>query len=41
VREVPIVFLDRTRGESKLKVWTLVRYLSRALGLRLNPDFKP
>ena len=41
VKEVPIEFIDRTQGESKLGLWTLVKYLGRALVLRLKPDFKP
>lgn len=38
VREVPIEFIDRTRGESKLELTTLLKYLGRALLLRLGPD---
>jgi dolichol-phosphate mannosyltransferase len=41
VMEVPIEFIDRTKGESKLQLTTLLKYLGRALLLRLNPDFKP
>jgi len=41
VVEVPIVFMDRTRGESKLGLATLLKYLGRALKLRLFPDFDP
>ena len=40
IREVPIVFIDRTRGESKLGLLTLLKYLGRALLLRLRPGFK-
>lgn len=36
IREVPITFVDRTRGSSKLGLGTLVRYLARALALRLG-----
>jgi dolichol-phosphate mannosyltransferase len=36
--ETPIVFIDRTQGESKLGLSTLVKYLARALALRLGPD---
>lgn len=38
LREVPIEFIDRTRGESKLGLTTLLKYLGRALMLRLGPD---
>lgn len=38
VREVPIEFIDRTRGQSKLELTTLLKYLGRALLLRLGPD---
>ena len=41
VKEVPIEFIDRTKGESKLQLTTLLKYLGRALLLRLNPNFKP
>ena len=41
VTEVPIEFVDRTKGESKLGLSTLLKYLGRALLLRLNPRFKP
>ena len=41
VTEVPIEFIDRTKGESKLQLTTLLKYLGRALVLRLNPDFEP
>lgn len=36
VQEVPIVFIDRTKGESKLGLATLLKYLGRALCLRLG-----
>jgi len=39
VVEVPIEFVDRTRGESKLGLTTLLKYLGRALWLRLHPGF--
>jgi dolichol-phosphate mannosyltransferase len=35
--ESPIVFVDRTRGTSKLGFATLLKYLGRALWLRLSP----
>jgi dolichol-phosphate mannosyltransferase len=38
LKEVPIEFIDRTRGESKLGLSTLLKYLGRALLLRLGPD---
>ncbi len=38
VMEVPIEFIDRTRGESKLGLTTLLKYLGRALWLRLGPN---
>lgn len=38
VKESPIEFIDRTRGESKLGLSTLLKYLGRALLLRLGPD---
>jgi len=38
IQETPIVFIDRTMGESKLQLTTLLKYLSRALVLRLGPD---
>ena len=38
VKEVPIEFVDRTKGESKLSLTTLLKYLGRALLLRLGPD---
>jgi len=41
VTEVPIEFLDRTKGESKLGLTTLLKYLGRALLLRFHPRFKP
>jgi dolichol-phosphate mannosyltransferase len=37
VREIPIDFIDRTQGQSKLGVTTLFKYLGRALWLRLKP----
>jgi dolichol-phosphate mannosyltransferase len=36
IREVPIEFIDRTQGESKLELSTLIKYLGRALMLRLS-----
>jgi dolichol-phosphate mannosyltransferase len=41
VHEVPIEFVDRAKGESKLGLSTLLKYLGRALWLRLHPRFKP
>lgn len=41
VQEVPIEFVDRTKGESKLGLSTLLKYLGRALVLRFQPRFKP
>ena len=41
VQEVPIELVDRTRGESKLGLATLLKYLGRAFSLRLRPGFKP
>lgn len=41
VGEVPIEFIDRTRGESKLGLATLLKYLGRALLMRLGPDPLP
>ncbi len=38
IKEVPIEFIDRTRGESKLQLTTLLKYLGRALLLRLGPN---
>jgi dolichol-phosphate mannosyltransferase len=38
VKEAPIEFIDRTRGESKLGLATLLKYLLRALVLRLGPN---
>lgn len=38
IEEVPIEFIDRTRGESKLQLTTLLKYLGRALLLRLGPN---
>jgi dolichol-phosphate mannosyltransferase len=38
VVERPIEFIDRTQGESKLGLTTLLKYLARALALRLGPD---
>jgi dolichol-phosphate mannosyltransferase len=38
IKETPIVFIDRTQGESKLQIMTLVKYLARALVLRLGSD---
>ena len=38
VVERPIEFVDRTRGESKLGLTTLLKYLGRALLLRLGPN---
>jgi dolichol-phosphate mannosyltransferase len=38
IKETPIVFIDRTEGESKLQITTLVKYLVRALALRLGQD---
>lgn len=37
IAEVPIVFVDRTRGTSKLGFPTLLKYLGRALVLRFGP----
>jgi dolichol-phosphate mannosyltransferase len=38
IKESPIVFIDRTMGESKLQLTTLLKYLARALALRLGPN---
>lgn len=38
IQETPIVFVDRTKGESKLQLTTLLKYLARALALRLGPN---
>jgi dolichol-phosphate mannosyltransferase len=38
IQETPIVFIDRTHGESKLQIATLIKYLARALKLRFGPD---
>lgn len=38
IKEVPIEFIDRTRGESKLQLTTLLKYLGRALLLRLSAN---
>jgi dolichol-phosphate mannosyltransferase len=40
IQETPITFIDRTQGESKLGLSTLLKYLGRALILRLK-GFKP
>ena len=37
VEEVPIEFIDRTRGTSKLAFATLLKYLWKALKLRFSP----
>jgi dolichol-phosphate mannosyltransferase len=39
VEEVPIEFIDRTKGQSKLGVATLFKYLLRALFLRLGLNY--
>jgi dolichol-phosphate mannosyltransferase len=36
IQETPIEFIDRTQGESKLGLSTLLKYLGRALVLRLK-----
>ncbi len=36
IQESPIEFIDRTQGESKLGLSTLLKYLGRALALRLK-----
>jgi dolichol-phosphate mannosyltransferase len=38
VKEVPIEFVDRTQGTSKLELTTLLKYLGKALLLRLGLD---
>ncbi len=38
VVEIPIEFVDRARGQSKLGLPTLLKYLGRAFLLRLGPD---
>jgi len=38
IREVPIEFVDRVQGESKLGLATLLKYLGRALALRWGRD---
>jgi dolichol-phosphate mannosyltransferase len=40
IQETPITFIDRTQGESKLGLSTLLKYLGRALILRWK-GFKP
>jgi len=40
VKEVPIVFVDRTQGTSKLALPTLLKYLGKALLLRLGLGFE-
>ena len=39
IQEVPIVFVDRTRGTSKLGLTTLLKYLGKALLMRLGFDY--
>jgi len=36
VKEVPIEFLSRISGESKLRPWTLIKYLFKVLKIRLQ-----
>jgi dolichol-phosphate mannosyltransferase len=40
IQEVPIVFVDRTRGTSKLGLSTLLKYLGKALRLRLGLPYE-
>ena len=40
IQEVPIEFVDRTQGSSKLGLATLLKYLGKALRLRLGMDFE-
>ncbi len=40
VREVPIEFVDRTQGTSKLSLSTLLNYLGKALRLRLGLKYE-
>jgi dolichol-phosphate mannosyltransferase len=40
VKEVPIEFVDRTKGTSKLELTTLLKYLGKALFLRLGLGFE-
>ena len=40
IQESPIEFIDRTQGESKLGLSTLLKYLGRALALRFE-GFRP
>ena len=40
VKEVPIEFVDRTQGTSKLALPTLLKYLGKALLLRLGLGFE-
>ncbi|MCL2334883.1 MAG: polyprenol monophosphomannose synthase [Endomicrobia bacterium] len=38
IKEYPIEFLSRASGESKLKPWTLVKYLFKVLRLKVTPQ---
>ncbi|MCL2485803.1 MAG: polyprenol monophosphomannose synthase [Endomicrobia bacterium] len=38
VKEYPIEFLSRASGESKLRPWTLVKYLFKVLKLRISKN---
>lgn len=38
VKEYPIEFLSRLSGESKLKPWTLIKYLFKVLKLRITGE---
>ncbi len=37
--EIPIEFVDRAKGASKLHLITLLQYLGKALALRIRPEF--
>ncbi|MCL2144312.1 MAG: polyprenol monophosphomannose synthase [Endomicrobia bacterium] len=39
IKEYPIEFLSRMSGESKLRPWTLIKYLFKVLKLRLSAAF--
>ncbi|MDR1940848.1 MAG: hypothetical protein LBQ47_00785, partial [Endomicrobium sp.] len=36
IKEIPIEFLSRISGESKLRPWTLVKYLFKVIKLKFN-----
>lgn len=41
LQEIPILFRDREKGESKLRSSILIKYFFRVLLLRLRPGFAP